>query len=109
MKFPLWFAALLLAACVCDAQQLYALENLQGSWWSDKNNPTADFAITDDEVWLDSDTKYHPCAITDNDILVFELGGDIGSVQHRILILDATTLVLENLVTHATEVYTRGD
>lgn len=109
MKFACQVAVLLILAVVCKAQQIYTLENLQGAWWSDNNNPTADFAILDDEVWLDSDAEYHPCKITDGDILEFDLGPDNGSVKHKILSLDATTLVLEHLVTHATTAYTKSE
>lgn len=107
MKFSYGIAMLLIVARACVAQQMYTLENLQGAWWSDVDSPTADFAITDDEVWLDSDAEYHPCLIMDGDVLVFELGPDSGTVTHKILSLDATTLVLENLITHATQIYKR--
>ena len=101
--------ALLMLAFACHAQQSYTLDDLQGAWWSDKNSPTADFAINADQVWLDSDAQYHPCVITDGNILVFELSRDSGNVEHKIISLDITTLVLENLITHQVTAYTRAE
>ncbi len=103
------FMALLMLACACHAQPIYTIDELQGAWWSDTSNPTADFAITNEEVWLDFDASYHPCSITNGDVLVFELGSENGTVEQKIISLDATTLVLENPVTSERVVYTRNE
>ena len=55
MKAQSLLIAFLMLACVCRAQPMYDLDELQGAWWSDTSNPTADFAITNAEVWLDFD------------------------------------------------------
>jgi hypothetical protein len=70
------------------------IEQLQGAWWSDMQNPTADFAIHGDEVWLDSDAEHHPCRV-EGDILIFELGGG-ELAQNRIVSLQGDQLVLES-------------
>ncbi len=101
--------ASLMFARACPAQPMYTLDELQGAWWSDTNNPTADFAITNAEVWLDFDASYHPCSITSGDVLVFELGSENGTVEQKIISLDATTLVLESLVTGERVVYTQNE
>ena len=71
----------------------FKIAQLQGAWWSDSQNPTADFAIHGDEVWLDSDSQYHPCRI-EGDILVFDLGGG-ELARSRIVSLQGDRLVLE--------------
>jgi hypothetical protein len=82
-------AALLSAYAATD----YKIEQLHGAWWSDMQNPTADFAIYGDEVWLDSDAEYHPCRI-EGDILIFDLGGG-EMARSRIVSLQGDQLVLE--------------
>lgn len=63
------FVAVMAAALVsCSAT--YGLDQLQGAWWSDFKNPTADFAINGNLVWLDTDSQYHPCRV-EGDRLVF--------------------------------------
>ncbi len=109
MKCITSFAVSLAFALTCEAQQLYSLDKLQGAWWSNTNNPTADFAIHEDQVWLDSDAGYHPCEITQDNVLVFDLGQESGTVQHRIISLDNSTLVLENMITRETAVYIRTE
>ena len=84
---------LLAAVLPAHAGVEFTLEQLQGAWWSDMQNPTADFAINGNEVWLDADAKYHPCRIEGN-ILIFDLsGGEL--VRSRIVSLEGDQLVLE--------------
>jgi hypothetical protein len=73
-----------------------SLEQLQGAWWSDTQSPTAAFAIRSNEVWLDSDSKYHPCKI-EGDILVFKLGEKKDTVKNRIISVNDNLLILENV------------
>ena len=75
------------------AGSTFKIEQLQGAWWSDLHNPTADFAIDGNEVWLDFDSKYHPCRI-EGDILIFDLGGG-ELVRSRIVSINGDRLVLE--------------
>ena len=75
-----------------SAAAQFRMEQLQGAWWSDRQNPTADFAIHGNEVWLDSDAGYHPCRVEEN-ILIFELGAEV--VWNRIVSLQGDQLVLE--------------
>ncbi len=72
-----------------------SLGDLQGAWWSDERNPTADFAIQGEMVWLDSDAQYHPCKV-EGGTLVFDLGEGLGDVRHRIVSLNGDELVLES-------------
>jgi hypothetical protein len=104
------FLAFVLSAFIlaCHAQQTYMLEDIQGAWWSDKTSPTADFAISGSQVWLDYDSAYHPCLITNGNVLVFDLGSD-GRVEHKIISVDVSTLVLENLESHEVRTYTRDE
>ncbi len=100
---PFWvIAALAFAAPKVDLNQL------QGAWWSDLNNPTADFAIRGNEVWLDFDSQYHPFRI-ENDVLIFELGGDLGNTKQRIVSIDGDQLVLESLDAKKRTIYTRKE
>lgn len=75
---------------------MFKIDQLQGAWWSDLKNPTADFAIQGNEVWLDYDSQYHPCKI-ENDILIFNLGEGIGNVKKKIISIKGDALVLEAL------------
>jgi hypothetical protein len=108
VKSFLTIIGLLVFCYSCHAQEMYRLEDIQGAWWSDKTSPTADFAITGLEVWLDYDSAYHPCTITTDNVLVFDLGSD-GRVEHRIVRVDARTLVLENLESHEVQTYTKDE
>lgn len=76
----------------------YGLTELQGAWWSDPTNPTADFSIEGDQVWLDYDSQYHPCRV-EGDVLIFDLG-DLGYVRNRIISLEGNKLVLEHIGTN---------
>src|SRR5688572_2629561 len=98
MKLFTYIVALLVFTLACNAQGPYTLDQIQGAWWSDRSSPTADFAIMDAQVWLDIDAQYHPCEITGDNILVFDLGPDNGKVEHRIVNFDNAGLVLENLI-----------
>jgi len=69
------------------------IEQLQGAWWSDFHNPTADFSINGNEVWLDFDAQYHPCKI-EGDLLIFDLA-EGGLVMNKIISIDGDRLVLE--------------
>ena len=99
------FAAVMVAALVsCSAS--YSLDHLQGAWWSNFNNPTADFAISGNRVWLDSDSQYHPCTV-EGDRLVFDLRGDQVTVVHKIVSIENDTLLLEDVVTNVRIFYKR--
>ncbi len=86
------------------AGQLFSIEQLEGTWWSDKSNPSADFSIRGNKVWLDVQSKYHQCWIED-DVLIFELGW--GKVRNRILSINEVQVVLENLDTKQVSTLTR--
>jgi hypothetical protein len=86
-----------LVAVSAFAAMQFELKQLQGAWWSDPANPTADFSIAGNEVWLDYDSQYHPCRL-EGDVLVFDLG-DLGFVKNRIISLKGDKLVLEHLET----------
>jgi hypothetical protein len=89
----LFFVPILSVVLTVYAANDFKIEQLQGAWWSDLKNPTADFAILGDEVWLDFDAQYHPCKV-EGDILIFDLGdGEI--VRSRIVSLQGDRLVLE--------------
>lgn len=75
----------------------YQLSQLQGAWWSDPGNPTADFAIHGDQIWLDIDSEFHPCRIDSGNTLVYDLGPGIGLIERRIVALDGNSLILENI------------
>lgn len=94
--FALLSIVAMLASLPLFAASKFKIEQLQGAWWSDLTNPTADFGIQGDQVWLDLDSGYHPCKI-EGDVLVFELGPEIGSVRNRIVSIKGDQLVLENL------------
>jgi len=98
-------AAVMAAASVsCSAS--YSLDQLQGAWWSNFKNPTADFAITGNLVWLDSDSQYHPCRI-EEDRLVFDLSGGQGPVVHKIVSIEDDALLLEHALTNTRILYRR--
>jgi hypothetical protein len=88
--------AVILASLPLSAAPKYKIKQLQGAWWSDFKNPTADFGIQGDQVWLDFDSAYHPCRI-EGDILIFELGPELGPVKNRIVSIKGHHLVLQNL------------
>ncbi len=99
----------IMAILVClplSAAAKFEIKQLQGAWWSDFKNPTADFGIEGEKVWLDIDSKYHPCRLED-DVLIFELGPEIGSVKSRIVSIKGDSLVLENLITKQKSFLTR--
>ena len=73
------------------------LKQLQGAWWSDPGAPTADFGIDKNQVWVDLDSKYHPCKL-EGDILIFELGPD-QIVKNKIISLKGDRMVLEDVTT----------
>lgn len=75
-----------------------ALEDLQGAWWSDSSNPTADFGIEGEQVWLDPEAGLNPCRIV-GDTLVFDLDGGDRQVKNRMVRLAGDTLELENAMT----------
>lgn len=95
--FPLFFI-LGLVCLSLSATPKFTMDQLQGAWWSDVGNPTADFAIDKTQVWLDYDSAFHPCRI-EEDILIFELGPELGQIKNRILSLDGNHLELEHLDT----------
>lgn len=84
----------------------YSLDQLQGAWWSDPNNTTADFAIDGDTVWLEFDSVYHPCKIQ-GDMLVFDLGPEHGKVENRIISVEGDRMVMESPATKERVVLTR--
>jgi len=79
------------------AAESYEIAQLQGAWWSDPANPTADFSIAGDQVWLDYDSQYHPCRV-EGDVLIFDLA-DLGLVRNKIISLKGNMLILENIKT----------
>lgn len=87
---------LLISLSSCTSQR-FTLDQLQGAWWSDTDNPTADFFIDGNQVWLDYDSDFHPCRI-EEDLLIFDLGEDLGLVKNRIIDLSGNRLVLENTI-----------
>jgi hypothetical protein len=99
--------AIFLSATLLPARAAtdFKIEQLQGAWWSELQNPTADFAIHGDEVWLDFDSQYHPCKV-EGDILTFDLGGG-GLVRSRIVSLQGDRLVLQTPVGAEERVLTR--
>lgn len=97
MKHSIFLMACLLVLSP-SSHAVPSLDDLQGAWWSSGTNPTADFSIRDEQVWLDSTGTYHPCYI-DEDILVFELGEAMGTVRNRIISLEDNELTLESLRT----------
>jgi hypothetical protein len=88
------------------AEAKFELKQLQGVWWSDPGNPTADFSIEGNQVWLDFDSQYHPCKV-EGDVLVFDLG-DLGLAENRIVSLEGNELVLEHLETKQKRRLTRS-
>ena len=105
-KTVLGIVAAVMAAASVSCSAIYSLDQLQGAWWSNFKNPTADFAITGNLVWLDSDSQYHPCRI-EGDRLVFDLGGGQGPVVHKIVSIDDDALLLEHVLTNTRILYTR--
>ncbi|MFC2133670.1 hypothetical protein ACFLTH_03560 [Bacteroidota bacterium] len=83
-----------IALSACTPSE-FTLEKLQGAWWSDADNPTADFFIDGNQVWLDFDSEFHPCRI-EGDILIFDLGEELGLVKNRIISIDGDRLILED-------------
>jgi len=106
MKRSLSLFAAVMAGALVSCSTSYRLDQLQGSWWSDFKNPTADFAINGNSVWLDSDSRYHPCRI-EGDRLVFELSGGQGAVVNKIVNVGNDTLLLEDVVTNTRILYRR--
>ena len=94
MKKLLLSSFFLLSLLSCTNPR-YTLDQLQGAWWSDVDNPTADFFIDGDKVWLDYDSEFHPCRI-EGDILIFDLGEEIGLVKNKIISFEGDHLVLTN-------------
>ena len=95
-----------LSSLSLSAAPRFRIEQLQGAWWSDLTNPTADFGIRGEQVWLDSDSRFHSCKI-EGDILIFELGPGIGPVKNRIISVKGNQMVLENLTTNEKRSLTR--
>jgi hypothetical protein len=89
-----------------SAAPKFKIKQLQGAWWSDLKNPTADFGIQGEQVWLDSDSGYHSCKI-EGDILIFELGPEIDPVKNRIISVKGNHMVLESLTTKEKRSLTR--
>jgi len=106
IKTVLVVFATVMAAALVSCSASYSLDQLQGAWWSNFNNPTADFAISGNRVWLDSDSQYHPCTV-EGDRLVFDLRGDQVTVVHKIVSIENDTLLLEDVVTNARIFYKR--
>ena len=47
-------AAFFMVFASAFSAEKYELTELQGAWWSEPANPTADFSIQGDQVWLDN-------------------------------------------------------
>jgi hypothetical protein len=95
-----------MAAASVSCSAFYSLNQLQGAWWSNFNNPTADFAINGNLVWLDTDSRYHPCRI-EGDRLVFDLSEGQGRVVHKIVSIEDDALLLEYGLTNTRILYRR--
>lgn len=95
MKRLLLFFALVLASCA-HADRSFSLSDLEGAWWSDVSAQTADFAIYSGEIWLDHDGQFRPVRIEKGNILIYDLGPDLGTIERRIVSLEKDSLVLEN-------------
>ena len=91
-------AFLLSGLISAQKEKSYDLSDLEGAWWSDLENPTADFAIIGNEIWLDSDSSLRSCIVVDGDTLVYDLGPGVGEVRRRIVSLKNNELVLEDLL-----------
>ena len=87
---------LFLAGAACG-DTVYRMEQIQGSWWSDPDAPTADLAISGKQIWLDFDSAYHPAWIAGGDTLTYDLGEGMGTIRHRIVSLEGDVLVLERV------------
>ena len=87
---------LLLSACASGGRE-YSLEDLDGARWSEEGAPTADFAISGNEIWLDLDAEYRPCRIEDGNTLVYEPLPGMGEIRRRIVSLGEDVLVLESV------------
>jgi hypothetical protein len=98
--------ATLLSLSLSAAPQ-FKIEQIEGAWWSDPKNSTADFGIRGNQVWLDSDSGYHPCKI-DGDILIFDLGPEVGLVRNKIISLKGDVMVLESEATKQRATLTRA-
>jgi len=85
----------------------HTIQVLQGAWWSDLNNPTADFAIEGNQVWLDTDSQYHLCEIRDG-VLIFDLGEGRGFVRNKIISIKGDRLVLEHIQSKKRTTYKRA-
>jgi len=105
MKNIILILTFILTLSACSTTMI-KIDNLQGAWWSDFKNPTADFGISRNEVWLDYDSQYHPCKI-EGDILVFDLGMGHGLVKYRIISLNGDILYLQNIETKHKQILTR--
>jgi len=91
-RVPVVFCLFVMLFSSSFAAPPFKLEQLQGAWWSDPGNITADFGIDGDQVWLDS--LYYPCRI-EGDMLIFQLPDGV-TVVNRIISLEGDRLVIEN-------------
>ncbi len=99
------FVLLYLTSLPTLAAPKFELKQLQGAWWSDSSAPTAEFGIHGEQVWVDSDSEYHPCKI-DGDILIFQFDAD-RVVKNRIVSLKGDRMVLQDMTTKKKSVLTR--
>jgi len=85
--------SLVLAACASQ-QQSFSLQQLEGSWWSDSDSPTAAFAIHDGQIWLDSNSQFHALKLERGSVLVYDPG--FGEIRRTIVECSRRRLVLED-------------
>ena len=86
---------LVMLGCV-PGDRTVRVADLEGAWWSDPAGPTADFAIHDGQIWLDYDSRYRPLRVEEGNVLVYELGPDLGKMERKIIEWRVDRLVLED-------------
>lgn len=76
--------------------QSVSLDDLQGAWWADDDPkaPTAAFAISGEDVWLDRLGDYSPCRI-EGDFLIFDLTRKNELIKNKIISLEGNKLVIQ--------------
>lgn len=67
-----------------------------------------DFAVRGNEVWLDYDSRYHPCRL-ENNLLIFDLGEELGNVKNKVISIEENRLVLEHLGSRKRTTYIRAE
>ena len=107
MKSILLLVIVFVSLSACRTPETFTIDQLQGAWWSQTQNATADFMIQGDEVWLDIDATFHPCVIK-GDLLIFQMNDEIGNIENRIVRIYEDKLILENRLTGKKTEYIRA-